>query len=319
MKHHWTRRGHRREKLLKHKTDGREFGFYTQRLDARCILSSDGCTATRREAAQLPKGCLVFSEKSLKIGRAEGGSFEFSVRIDGIEPKWYGLPLLGFTRREPMDSPDLYPQFGMCLGQSVLVGYDGNAFARDQCSNFVIGFKKPPQDEIAVLSPKQQQLNSESPRISIGDILRCVYTRLGVIQLWLNLEKIIEVDTERHIDPSASYYAVADVCYNVNSLTVIPSQRTYVTIPTTLEKARQGSNASLTDFDGESLPTIYSGNSPIPTSDSLPLMHDSSAEKLPLMHEQSDGPTTSEVVLVQHFSSTDEDDDGPAQQTEEAN
>jgi hypothetical protein len=107
---------------------------------------------------------------------------------------------------------------GMHQAQSILAGMDGNAFARDQDTHFVARFKRPRQDEVAVWHPDSSYSH---PRLAIGDVLRCVYTRLGRIQLWLNSENIIDIDTLRTIDTQADYYAVVDACFTATSLTVL--------------------------------------------------------------------------------------------------
>lgn len=216
MKHRWTRRGHRRAKALE-RASGPDFTFFAQRLDSRCVLSCEGYTATRRESTELQRGCLAFSDCCLKMG-PEG--LEFSVQVDGVEPSWNGLPILGFTRRRPVDSPDLYPRLGWCLGQSVLVGMDGQAFARDQATNFVLGFKSAPTEGVAKWN---QDAAFRCPQLSVGDVLRCVYTLSGRIQYYLNSTVVIDFDVERVIDPASDYYAVVDVCFNACSLTVLPS------------------------------------------------------------------------------------------------
>jgi len=215
MENRWTRRGHRRDKALARAARTPDFELFAQRLDCRCILSNKGYTLTRREPAELQNGCLAFSESCMKLGPQ---GFEFSVRIDGIEPRWEGLPILGFTRQKPTDRAGLYPQMGMHQAQSILAGMDGNAFARDQDTHFVARFKRPRQDEVAVWHPDSSYSH---PRLAIGDVLRCVYTRLGRIQLWLNSENIIDIDTLRTIDTQADYYAVVDACFTATSLTVL--------------------------------------------------------------------------------------------------
>lgn len=62
--------------------------------------------ATRVRAQELPTGCLVFSDRAVPT-TARG--LEFSMRIDAVVDKFEGLPLMGFTRRRPVDQPDLYP------------------------------------------------------------------------------------------------------------------------------------------------------------------------------------------------------------------
>jgi hypothetical protein len=218
MEHRMTRRGHRRAKALERLEAAQlpAFAFFAQRLDVNCVLSREGHAATRRESSELQKGCLVYSDRCMKMSY-EG--LEFSVRVDAIEQKWKGLPILGFTQRKPTDTSDLYPSIGMYQGSSVLVGMEGKAFARDQYPHFVVGFKRPTQEQVRVWQPNA---TFQCPQLTVGDTLRCVYTRVGRIQLWMNTEKIIDFDSERQLDPSAEYYAVVDVCFNATSLTVLP-------------------------------------------------------------------------------------------------
>jgi hypothetical protein len=203
---------------------------------------------------------VVFSDTCLKLGPL---GFEFSLRVDGVEPKWKGLPILGFTRRLPTDSPKLYPHQGNHLAQSVLVGFEGNGFARDQESNWVVGFKRPSQEEIAVW---QGDWPTDGISLSVGYVLRCVYLRSGSIQLWLNGTQLWDFDTARPIDTSEKYYAVVDVCFTATSLTVLPS-----TVANTQTEAPHF--AQYHAFaPAERLPTIHTHEMlpTIPTLDSLP-------------------------------------------------
>lgn len=267
MEHRWSRRGHRRAKALERMAAAQlpDFAFFAQRLDLSCVLGSEGYTATRRESSELQKGCLGYSDSSMKL-RPEG--FEFSVRVDGVEPQWMGLPILGFTRRKPADNPDLYPSMGMYQGQSVLVGMEGKAFARDQYPHFVMGFKRPNQEQLRVWKPEAE---FDCPQLSVGDILRCVYTREGRIQLWLNSEKIIDFDSERQIDPSVDYYAVVDVCFNASSLTVLPSLAcTSTLVSTPANPPKNGAGHEDNDRVPLPPPRINSAASAVSTLDSLP-------------------------------------------------
>jgi len=214
-------KGHRREKvLLQPAAPPPAFAFFSQRLQDHCVLTNDGYTATRREAHELQNGCLLFSDRPM-IRSLSG--LEFSVRVDIVGHGFCGLPLLGFTRKKPADCSGLYPRVTSCLGNSVLVGSGGKAFARDQDEHFIMGFKLPPQHEVAVwTSPKEAAQKFEVLRA--GDVLKCVYTREGGIQLWKNGAKIIDFDIGRPIDCQSDYYAVVDVCLTASTVTVLPSK-----------------------------------------------------------------------------------------------
>ncbi|OLP74850.1 hypothetical protein AK812_SmicGene45498, partial [Symbiodinium microadriaticum] len=100
-----------------------------------------------------------------------------------------GLPWLGFTRRAPVDSPDLYPAVSSNLAQSVLVGGSGEASARDEAKHFKSGFRAPPQSEVETfrLQPDVPQHQRQPPALPVkGDILECCYTWQGRLQLLLN-------------------------------------------------------------------------------------------------------------------------------------
>lgn len=221
---HWSIRGHRRTEAFETAAETLPaFAFFSERLQSHSILTNEGYSAARRECKQLQSGSLVFSDKCLKLGD-EG--YEFSLLVDAVEPTWSnGLPLLGFTRRRPTDSPDLYPKLAKGLGQSVLIGLDGKAFARDQHEHYVMGFKPPTSDQISSWSPGLPK--TFPPKLSIGDLLRCVYTRTGLLQVFLNSEIVLEVDVERPIDPEVDYFAVVDVCFNVSGVSVCSSHHGY--------------------------------------------------------------------------------------------
>eukprot|EP00440_Ansanella_granifera_P056148 gb/GFBE01060856.1/.p1 GENE.gb/GFBE01060856.1/~~gb/GFBE01060856.1/.p1 ORF type:complete len:514 (+),score=82.16 gb/GFBE01060856.1/:1-1542(+) len=199
------------------------FAFYSERLQECALLQNRSCTAVRREASQLPRGCLVFGDRPVqpcKIGLC------FTLRIDRVTPLFQGLPLLGFTRREPTDTPGLFPcSVAKCLGQSLLVGGFGEAFARDQVEHFPMQFKQPPEEEVAYwsLQPDLPQHQKEAPAtLRPGDILQCRYTWEGRVQLLLNGEAIIDFDVKRPLVPEIAHYAVVDVCFSAESVTLMP-------------------------------------------------------------------------------------------------
>lgn len=204
----------------------RSFAFDSGRLQEHCMLANGGRTAMRREADELPAGCLVFSDRPVRA--LESGDLRFALRVDGIAKGFTGVPLVGFTRRRPRDCPDLHPRVSYCLGESVLVGGAGcRAFARDQHEHFKIGFKQPPQNEVETFSlPPELDAGGKpkvmSPKLKVGDIIECVYTQAGRVQFWLNEERLLDFDVGRPIDHSLEHYAVVDVCLAAASLTIVP-------------------------------------------------------------------------------------------------
>jgi hypothetical protein len=154
---------------------------------------------------------------------AEGIFFAF--RVDDAVQTFDGLPLVGFTKRKPTDSTDLYPMVSRCLGSSALIGACGEAVARDQHDHFKIGFKQPPQDEVETWSLEPNlPPHKRRPPVSIqaGDVLGCMYTNEGRLQLWHNGALILDFDIRRPLQKDADYYAVVDVCFSVYSLTLLP-------------------------------------------------------------------------------------------------
>merc|ERR1719359_1796915 len=109
----------------------------------------------RREPHELVSNCLVFGDTPVKLTRL--GLF-FAVEVTDVIESFEGLPVLGFTSREPLDNIDLYPVVSKCLGKSVLVGGIGEAFARDQHEHFKMGFRMPPAKEI-----ERWALNKDKP------------------------------------------------------------------------------------------------------------------------------------------------------------
>jgi len=200
-----------------------EFAFFCERLQDHCLLMNEGFTAIRREPYELATNCLVFGNSPVQR-TAEG--LGFSVRVDMVTSSFVGLPVLGFTRRKPEDEPRLYPSVSRCLGQSVLIGACGEAFARDKYEHFEIGFKPPSQAEVQTwsLQPDLPSQKRDPPRnLSPGDILHCSYTWDGRIQLTHNDTKVMDFDVGRPVDGSADYYAVVDVCFSAYSLTLLQS------------------------------------------------------------------------------------------------
>lgn len=195
-----------------------DFIWFSDRLQDHSLLCNCSSTAARREPDDLPSGCLVFSDSPIAMS-PEG--FAFSVRIDGMTAGFKGLPLLGFTRRRPADEPGLHPQVSTCLGASVLIGKQGQAFARDQHEHFVMGFKRPPEHEVETWPKASDLRRVPEPRLRLGDTLRCLYTRDGRLQLWVNEGLILNFDTGRPVDCGQDHFAVVDVCLSVTSVTVL--------------------------------------------------------------------------------------------------
>jgi len=198
------------------------FTFFSERLQDHCLLLNDQRTAMRREPQELATNCLVFGDAPAR--RTAEGLF-FAVRIDDAVTTFEGLPIMGFTRRKPMDKSDCYPTVCRCLGASVLVGACGEAFARDQMEHFKIGFKQPPQTEVASWST-QPDVPPHKRRAPVavlpGDIFGCMYTKEGRLQLWRNGTLAMDFDIQRPILEDADYYAVVDVCLAAYTVSLLP-------------------------------------------------------------------------------------------------
>jgi len=172
----------------------------------------------------LPTGCLVFSDRPLP--HRPGGGLCFALRVNAVTPSFQGMPLLGFTRRRPRDESGLHPQVSTCLGESLFIGKQGQAFARDKPGNFAIGFKQPPQNEVqtwsssgsATVAPSAE---AETDVLKAGDILQCVWTINGRLELWQNEAKVLDFDISRHIDAGTEYFAAIDVCLSATSVSVV--------------------------------------------------------------------------------------------------
>lgn len=126
-----------------------------------------------------------------------------------------------------MDCPDLYPRVAKCLGESILIGTGCQAFAREQHEHFKLGFKAPPQHEIASWSLSPGGEIMQGPSFQIGDIFRCVYTREGSLQLWLNNDKILDFGVGRPLDDGSEYHAVVDVCLRTTKVAILPTEQTW--------------------------------------------------------------------------------------------
>jgi len=218
---HWNLRGHRRESvLLEPPWALPDFAFFRDRLQERCILSADGCSASRRELHELQNGCLVFSDRPLR--RCSSG-LHFEFRVDRVTKSFDGLPLVGFTRRKPTDEVGLHPLVATCLGASVLVGTGCKAYARDKHEHFKMGFRLPPQDEVQTWSAHEGSSHMSCRKISVGDVVACTYTTQGRIQYRVNQEKIFDFDIGRPIQDGVDYYAVLDVCFSAGTVTLLPT------------------------------------------------------------------------------------------------
>lgn len=197
------------------------FTFYAERLQDHCILFNGGRSVMRREPQELSTNCMVFS--STPVHQTPAGLF-FAFLVDDAVPTFEGLPIVGFTRRRPADAPTLYPAVSRCQGASVLVGGCGEAFARDKMEHFKIGFKPPPQEEVTTwaLQPNLPPHKRRTPvKPQAGDVIGCMYTREGRVQLWFNGAAVLDFDVGKPVDESAEYYAVIDVCLAVYGLTLL--------------------------------------------------------------------------------------------------
>jgi len=198
------------------------FRWYGDRLQDHCCLLHNRRTALRREPQELATNCLVFGDTPIR--RSADGLF-FAIAINDAVTTFEGLPLVGFTKRKPQDKVDLYPTVSRCLGLSVLIGSSGEAFARDKLEHFRIGFKQPPQEEVQSWTTQPHlQPHKRRPPVNVtkGDVLGCLYTNEGRLQLWHNGALVLDFDVERPVDQAADYYAVADVALSTYSVTVLP-------------------------------------------------------------------------------------------------
>lgn len=200
-----------------------EFGFYADRLQDHCMLLGGGFSAVRREAAKIPRGCLLYGSRPVKCKAGQGLAFD--LRVDRVSEAFSGFPVLGFTQRRPVDAPDLYPSASKCLGASALIGGLGTASVRQQEVHFPIGFKPPPAAEV---SESSAWLLAEgavgSTEFFAGDVLRCTYSESGRLEFWRNGELILARSTGQPLDPKAEYYAVVDVCLAAEAVTLLPSR-----------------------------------------------------------------------------------------------
>mmetsp|Transcript_21314 Transcript_21314/g.47081 ORF Transcript_21314/g.47081 Transcript_21314/m.47081 type:complete len:669 (+) Transcript_21314:39-2045(+) len=200
-----------------------EFRFFGERLQDHSVLLNRGFSVMRREPQELATNCLVFGETPVR--HTEEGLF-FSLLVDAVISTFEGFPLLGFTRRKPVDAPDLFPSVARCLGSSIFIGACGEAFVRDKLEHFSIGFKPPPKEEIESWTNQgdlPQHKRRQPVNLEKGDILGCQYTRNGHIKLWRNGAVLLDFDTNRPLDEAADYYAAVDVSFSVYGITLLPS------------------------------------------------------------------------------------------------
>jgi hypothetical protein len=195
--------------------------FYGTRLQEHGVLLDGGHRAMRREAEQVATGCLVFSTHPVQKS-VQG--LVLAVRVMRVSNRFENFPLLGFTRRKPVDEPGLYPTVAQCLGESVFIGGSCQAFARDHVSNFEMGFRPPPQSEVQTWSaPLALHINVQ---LQTGDVLECLYSWEGHLLLQLNGRLLVQFDVERPLNEWVDYYAVVDVAGRASMLSLIPNDTT---------------------------------------------------------------------------------------------
>jgi len=198
------------------------FRFYGVRSQEQSMLLNEGRSCQRREFNVLPRGAQVYSDRPVI---PEAGGLRFAVRVEAASKAFYGLPFLGFTRQVPSDSPNLYPDIASNMAQSLLVGGNGGASARDQTTHFKSGFKAPPQHEVQTFSlqpdlpPHKRQAPVEP---TVGDVLECRYTWEGRLQMFLNDQTIMDFETGRPLNGDIAHYAAVDVAFAAYRLCLVP-------------------------------------------------------------------------------------------------
>jgi len=198
------------------------FRFYGVRLQEQSMLLDEGRSCQRREFDVLPRGAQVFGDRPIQ---PEAGGLRFAVRVEAASKAFCGLPFLGFTRQVPSDCPTLYPDVATNMAQSLLLGGDGGASARDQLSHFKSSFRAPPQHEVQTFSlqpdlPRNKRQAPAEP--NVGDILEGRYTSAGLLQMFLNDQKLMDFDTGRPLNPDVAHYAVVDVAFAAYRLSLVP-------------------------------------------------------------------------------------------------
>jgi len=196
--------------------------FFGSRLSEYAVLLHGGRTAMRREPDQVANGCLVFGSQPVQLTLR---GLSFAVQVVGVSSRFKSLPSIGITRRKPTSNMPL-PRVAKCLAESVFIGGVGEASARDQESNFQMGFRAPPPSELMNLSSQLP----EDLKLNEGDILECIYTNEGRIQLLLNSKMLLDFDVERPLDKHASYYPVVDVSGAASILSLLPASSDFATV-----------------------------------------------------------------------------------------
>lgn len=201
-----------------------KFAFFAERIQQNTLLQNSCSTVVRREATQLPRGCMVFGDRPLQPTSL---GLEFHLRVDEVTASFKGLPLLGFTQKMPCDKADLYPSVAKCLGKSFLVGGFGEAYVRQKEDNFTLGFKAPPQDEIESWTSQPEiglHKKKEPVVLCVGDTIGCCYTWGGHLQMTHNNKVIMDFDLGRAPKTEIEHYAAVDVCFSAVSLTLLADE-----------------------------------------------------------------------------------------------
>eukprot|EP00928_Gymnodinium_smaydae_P040675 TRINITY_DN27565_c0_g2_i1.p1 TRINITY_DN27565_c0_g2~~TRINITY_DN27565_c0_g2_i1.p1 ORF type:complete len:436 (+),score=46.52 TRINITY_DN27565_c0_g2_i1:74-1381(+) len=196
------------------------FSAFSHRLQEHAMIFENGSIA-RREPRELNRGCLVLGDEALQPGFR---GLEFSVRVDAVTDAFKSWPFLGFTRKKPSISESLYPTHAKCFAASVVIGGDGEAYARDQPEHLKLGFKRPREDELAqfLSEPEIPTQQRKSPtRLHVGDVLTCRYSWDGQLQMELNGSLVMAFDISRPLDEASDYYVMIDVSSSVSAVTPV--------------------------------------------------------------------------------------------------
>jgi len=277
------------------------FRFWASRLQDRCLLLNDGFTAMRREPHELGTNCIVVGDTPVR--RTNRGLY-FAITVDDVVQSFQSLPVLGFTRRKPVDEPCCYPSISRYMGESVLIGAACDAFARDSTSHFDAGVKRCTDKDVQVWSvdadvPMHQRT---PPRILVkGDRLGCLYTNEGFIQMWCNGKILLSFDVKRPIPQDSDHYAVVDVCFTPYRVTLIhepPPQTEFLCETVRLHKCETSPPQleSITKLAIETAIKAAVTCCPFPVTVADPSRHDAPLIAVSKAFEQITGYTESEVL-----------------------
>eukprot|EP00928_Gymnodinium_smaydae_P074621 TRINITY_DN57650_c0_g1_i1.p1 TRINITY_DN57650_c0_g1~~TRINITY_DN57650_c0_g1_i1.p1 ORF type:complete len:711 (+),score=116.34 TRINITY_DN57650_c0_g1_i1:93-2225(+) len=196
-------------------------------IGSNIILLNDDRSLMRREALDIPSGCVAVGSQPAPVSRR--GAF-FALRVEGVlRGRWKNTwPVLGFTRVRPDEMAEMgYPQSAKTCAQSVSIGGEFCAHARQQETHHQMGFRPPRPSEILIKEgpyPRYMDTKGAPWDLTEGDLLSVLYQEDGHLHLMLNYTTVLSIDTGTPME--GDQYPLVDLCHMVYEVTLMPFENT---------------------------------------------------------------------------------------------